>query len=857
MSELPIIQKAPSKYQFSSVFMYVEEFLQESIWVCYRKDGKKIINPDNEREAFSDDPNTWGSFSAACDYIDGHDDYTLGLELGKSEHFSAVHISNCVNPDKTITDKQRINELIRYCSTYKEYDLSGTGITVLLANNDILPYEEYAKSIGDIEIRLFDHYYCIPITGDPYIEETKLKDADYDLNVDPYFMMRCPDFINKIYKWFSGNFSGIEKPKPDNNIPSEIMEIKGLGEYAKHQLNDLVKKNKYFHYLWYNNPPTEKAERRHDIDLVARIYSVVSYDPREVNEIFKASPSFKAKSKDAQSKFKDEKAILKVNPVLAAMARSTAKKAVNINEIETTKVVNINSAEMDNLIGLAKKLNKDKDFMKYDNDIELMRDPIYEDIIDLSNDKACADIFRKAYGNRIKYCAGDGLWYVFNGSYWMSESSSALPHIRSYSEKLFERLGVVLNWYSMELKEKRQLQKNINKFANVMPFKRILESARSKSIIGSDSFNLKTYKLSVGNGTVNLKTGKLEKPDPKDYFTLHTDVYYYPHYCRPRRFIKFLNEIFEGDSELIAYFQRAMGYCITGDTSAQVFFVFHGDGANGKSTLVNILNEVLKDYAGQFDSYALAEKNDGSGKANPVVIDNQSKRYVIVSEKNEGTRLDVALVKAISGGDNISARRLFENNIIIKPTYKLIFVTNFLPNINWDDDGIKRRYRIVPFNAKFKGDNADPRIADKILAKEKEMILKWLVDGAKEYYKNQYSLGETPKSMEKAMNEARYEQDVLYAYKEDCLEVTPDEESNKIQSRPLYLDYVRWCKEKGYKTVTETDFGNKMPGILGVVKNKKTNVYYFGVRFKNQASDTEEEHKDSEGQRVSRKSEQN
>ncbi len=854
------VENTSLKDFFEDIFKRNNNLLKEKRWVCC-KDENNIINPEDEMVAYSDNPHTWGSFSAACHYIDSHEGYTLGMQLGRNSGLSAVHISNCINSDGTITNDQQVNELVRYCTSYIEYDLSGKGLTFLLSENDIMPYEPYVKKLGKIEIKLYDHYQCIPLTGKAheiaYFNEKKSLGND--------LITRGTEFINAIYKWMSERFSGKEDRPSDYEILPDIEEINGVRDFTMHQISNLIRNNLYFQNLWYNNIPADKGERHHDIDLVARIYSIVPYSHREINKIFKASPSFSAKSRETKLKFEGEI----VDPKFMALIMEPGHKNKNTGTAKGDQSVSPLSSDsvkaytrkkeisttMENLIETAKKLNQDKNFMKYDNDVKLMRDEIYGDIIDLSNDKTCADIFLAAYGDKIKYCIDDNSWYVYDGSHWLSESNNALPHIRIYAEQLFERLNAVMNWYNIDYKEKKKLQRNINKFANVMPFKRILESARAKSVIQKSKFNSDPHKLSVGNGTIDLKTGKLEKHNPTDYITLHTDVNYYPNYCQPRMFLRFLNQIFKGDTKLINYFQRVMGYCITGDTAAQVFFVFCGDGRNGKSTLINILNGVLNEYAGQFDSYALALKNDGSGKANSLLIDNQSRRYVVVSEKNEGTELDVALIKAISGGDNISARRLFENNVTLKPTYKLIFVTNFLPTINWNDDAIIRRYRIIPFNAKFKEEDADPKLAEKIIAAEKEMILKWLVDGAKEYYINQYSLGEPPVAVTEAIIKARNEDKTvratLYSYKEDRLIITtPGDESNIIQARELFLDYEQWCQETGHNKMTETAFGIKMPGILGTTKEKKKCIYYTGVKFKNSGSGSAKLQNSEEGKKV-------
>jgi putative DNA primase/helicase len=100
----------------------------------------------------------------------------------------------------------------------------------------------------------------------------------------------------------------------------------------------------------------------------------------------------------------------------------------------------------------------------------------------------------------------------------------------------------------------------------------------------------------VANGVVDLKTGELRAGKPSDRITQHSDVVFEPQAHCPR-FKKFLTEIFGGDRTLISYVQKAVGYCLTGNTSEQVLFLCHGTGANGKSTFLDVLRFVLGGYA--------------------------------------------------------------------------------------------------------------------------------------------------------------------------------------------------------------------------------------------------------------------
>lgn len=823
--------KIKAEYYFRKIFsLSASSLLNKAVWVCYNKNKHNIVNPRNGEPAYNDLSSTWGTYTAACEYIDSHEEYTLAIQLSGNAEISAVHISNCVDPDGSITNKYQLNKLIKSGSSYKEYDISGKGITFLFLGNDISPYEAYAKKVGDIEVELYDYYQCIPLTGNTCLPDKEERDSyevfgvPYNENYDPYIMVGGKHFINAIYEWFAGRFTDIKSSETNiSEIRSDILGTESLPDNEKQKLNTLIQTNQYFRNLWDRITPTDKGAKHDDIDLVARIYASITTTDTIIDMIFKASPSFKAKSESEQSRFK----------VITVQGKDPGFK-LPFKDVGPCSYMKV-SPYMAEILESAKIINQSKNFMKYDNDIDLLKDKVYGDIIDLSSDTSCADIFIEAYGKRIKYCTKESVWYVFNGSYWIVESNKTLEHIRSYGEQLARRLNTVLDWYDMDVKEKKKMRKDIAKFVNVTPFKRVLESARSKCVIDLEAFNPENQKLSVGNGTVDLRTGVMKRHNPMDLFTLHTDIKYYPSYPQPRKFIEFLNDIFKGDGELISYFQRVMGYCITGDTDAQVFFVFYGDGGNGKSTLFKILGDVLGKYAGTFDAYALAKKNEGEGRANPPLLQNRFKRYIIIPEKNASSELDIALIKAISGGDPISARMLYQNNSEpFRPTYKMIFTTNFLPNINWDDEGIKRRYRIIPFENRFRGAAAVPNLAEEILKDEKEMILKWLIDGAKEYYKHECRLDDVPKSMVKAMNKARRKQDSLYAYMQDCLDVTHNEKYHRIQSTVLYKEFIRWCIEhnRNENEISETDFGRRMPEVLGVKKEKHQKMYYIGVKFK-------------------------
>lgn len=797
---------------------------REKKWVCYL-DKYTIVNPETGEAAYNNNPSTWGSFESACNYIDRHKEFTLGYELGQHPSLTAVHISNCITPEHMAKNTD-VEMIIPIMESYAEIDLAGNGITYLTGNGGKRTLVDQMKdnktSKDGIEIELFDFDECIPLTGAYcYIGdingEPPYRKFDTD---DP--VSNSPIPIIKIYELFYGNGGAEVKEEKvsDTNVTNTVT---GIYEYTNKKLNYLIQTNQYFKSLWYRTEPSDKGKEYDDINFIARLFARVSDDVNEVQKVFTASPYFDAKEGKEGKRFSGVWPKVGSNP----FEMDLRDGSITYCDVADTK----GDPSVNRIVRKAYELSKQKGFMDYDNDISFLLDPLYETVIDLDTDMDCSKLLMNTYGDRMKFCSEDNCWYIYNGHYWERENNNDLEHIRKYGGELTNRLESVINWCSFSTFQKKALRSNIKKYANVTSFKRILEAARSVSPVGAGIFNTQKHLLKVGNGTLNLKTGKLAHDNREDLFSICIDVPYYRSLLEPWMFKRFLNEIFENDKELIEYVHRLLGYFITGETKEQLFFVFYGTGANGKSTLINILQSVLNHYVGSLDSYALARKDDGSGKANPTLIQNRYCRLVSVSEKNDRSELDISLIKAITGGDKINTRMLFQNNIKpFAPMYKIVFTANKLPKIDWDDYGIRRRYKVIPFNKTLTDDEIDLDLEKKILANEKEAILKWLADGAKKYYKD--GLGEEPIAVKKAMFNARYKEDSVFAYAVSRIEHDANE---MIQSGDVEKDYEAWCAENGIKAVAKNVLGERLKKILDVEKKMKTakrTMHYIGVKFK-------------------------
>ncbi|HXH21600.1 MAG TPA: phage/plasmid primase, P4 family [Dehalococcoidia bacterium] len=179
--------------------------------------------------------------------------------------------------------------------------------------------------------------------------------------------------------------------------------------------------------------------------------------------------------------------------------------------------------------------------------------------------------------------------------------------------------------------------------------------------------------------------------------------------------------MFEGDEELIDFIWKAVGYSLSGDTSEQCLFICHGSGANGKSVFLGTIRALAGDYAfnAPFSTFELQNRTTIPNDVAPLA----SKRLVTAAETNDGTRLNEARLKALTGGDPISARFLHREYFSFIPEAKYWLAVNYRPRVDDLSYGFWRRVRLVPFTCTFIG-NQDKHLAAK-LVRELPGILAW------------------------------------------------------------------------------------------------------------------------------------
>lgn len=437
-------------------------------------------------------------------------------------------------------------------------------------------------------------------------------------------------------------------------------------------------------------------------------------------------------------------------------------------------------------------------------------------LTDLGN----ATVFAQRDGGHVRYDHKRQRWLLFRGHRWRTDVDGEVTRLAIETVKARARAALdIRDRTDQTLAVKWALQSQ-----NAGRLHAMLAIAKDLKPIADDGedWDADPMLLCTPNGVVDLSTGERRDGRPEDRITLCTAVPYEPS-AIGRRWPRFLEEVFETDADRIDYLQRAAGYSATGSHQEQVFFTSYGGGGNGKTTLMEALRGVLGEYAHDLAFTALT-----AGKLNTGLFDLADlpgKRFVTAAEtEGKRTKLDEGRLKAMTGGDPMTASQKGKPQFSFQPTHKLWLCVNQLPKVDDDSNAFWQRARLIPFERTFRGRRGEVKgLADKLVRDEGAAILAWLVHGAVAWMRN--GLGEPPQAVTRATESWRAESDDVAAFVGERCVV---EDGRREYSSVLYKAYVAWATAQQRLPVTGNAFGRRLK-LRFDGQHDRNGQYYVGV----------------------------
>jgi len=396
------------------------------------------------------------------------------------------------------------------------------------------------------------------------------------------------------------------------------------------------------------------------------------------------------------------------------------------------------------------------------------------------SDLALAKGFADLHSEKVKYCADQKKYYTYNTNSWNRDK-----------DKVAENL--IIDYLESNNVEETYKVRDVTKL--------IQDKLHLNPELLDSNINL----LNLQNGTLNLSTLKIQPSTPDDLISKTAGCAYDPKAtCDLWR--RVLLDVHQGDESVIEYFNRVVYYALTGKVDQKVFFLLYGATTNnGKSTIINTLMKVFGEYAQTAPASLITrKKTDGSDTANDALVRTKGARLISVNEPPRNTPMDEALIKQITGGDTITARGLFQENVEFKPTGTLLINTNYLPHVNDKTIFTSDRVKVIPYNKSFSREERDLTVADRLQTPESlSGILNWILSGKTNYDK--IGLDSPPQAVIDATAEYYKDSDYVSRLIEECFTSDPN---SKTSNSEIKFASDNWLNQEGINKISQSALTN-------------------------------------------------
>ena len=430
-------------------------------------------------------------------------------------------------------------------------------------------------------------------------------------------------------------------------------------------------------------------------------------------------------------------------------------------------------------------------------------------------------------------CAGakKNLWYRFRNHRWV-ELDDAIDLSKKLSETrpgglIYEYLN--LNQYisskvcdincTMSNKQKQYEMENLKTISAIINKLKITSFKKNviqecKELFHDSKFEEKLDSninlLGFDNGIYDLETCTFRAGLPEDYLTYTTGNNYYEFDDDDDRLAEvktFLTQVLPKDN-IREYIMTVFGSCVTGKTYEK-FFIFTGKGGNGKSKLVELLENSLGNYSCTLPVTLMTQKRARAEAADPVLASLPGKRFGCMQEPDKNEEIHVGFMKQLTGGDKLKARKLHKDPIEFKPQIKVFMCCNVLPQVSDNDDGTWRRIRVIEFIASFV-DEPNPNIRyqykiDTSLGDKIKVDGPWVepfIYLVLEYYKKYKKQGiKEPAAVKKCTQEYKSESDLFSQFISEKIVTTDNPTAAPLRLTDIYFIFQEWIRQtRGHNT---------------------------------------------------------
>jgi putative DNA primase/helicase len=428
----------------------------------------------------------------------------------------------------------------------------------------------------------------------------------------------------------------------------------------------------------------------------------------------------------------------------------------------------------------------------------------------LPTQEKLAAVFAARHAGIIRFVPERQQWHRWHGSHWLEDRSDYALHL---ARQICRERG-------------RILEKGPGRLDDYRFVRAVEQFARSDRdlVVEAGRWNRDGFLFATPGGTVVLTTGEVRDARPEDFISRCARVTPAPVGTPATLWLKFLAEITQGNEELARFLQQWFGYSLTGDTREQALVFCYGPGGNGKSVLLNVLMRIVGSYGAVATMDAFLDSQASRHSTEVAMLDGA--RLVAASEIDPGRYWAESRVKALTGGDPVTARYMRENNFTFIPVLKLTLIGNRKPSLHKVDDAARRRFNIVPLL--YRPEQVDRQLETKLMAEAPE-ILRWLLDGCLDWQRHGLV---RPAVVTAATGVYFEEQDTFDDWVAESCDLDPGNQYKSEAASALFSSWAAYAKAAGAHPGNKSDFGDRLID-LGCERHKgaKGVRTYRGIRL--------------------------
>lgn len=403
------------------------------------------------------------------------------------------------------------------------------------------------------------------------------------------------------------------------------------------------------------------------------------------------------------------------------------------------------------------------------------------DGFDLSHDALALDLGLRSWDHNARYVATWSRWAFWAGTHWAKDDAlDCMTRSRAYLRK---RAVELETWAERKAEAILAEEGDDKKAEKVRAWAKgegrtlrskvtvaaveAMAQSNPRSAARAVDFDADLMILGTPGGTVDLRTGDVRPGRREDMLTKLAAVAPAPPGTIAPLWLAFLDDVFAGDQEVIAFMQRAAGYALTGLTTEHKLLFLYGTGRNGKSVFLDTLQWLLADYARRA---AASTFLNSAGERHPTDLAGlHGARLVVGSELPKGKTWDESVIKDLTGGDKMTARFMRQDFFDFTPQLTLMIAGNCQPSFRGVDEAIRARVVLIPFKVTIPAERRDKDLTAKLRA-EGPAILRWAIDGALTWQERGLDV---PASVAAASADYLDGEDVLAEFLLDCTAKAP------------------------------------------------------------------------------------